>query len=216
MHNFLFNKTNTFCISLETNGERWLKIQKRFDKHNLQVTRWNASQEKDLVDNFHGGLHSGQKGCAQSHILLWRHILQQNLEYALILEDDACFDKDWRQKLDDFLQFPTDWDAIFLNASEPMTPTYTWCNVQDQYLTGGYILSQQGARHILEMFDGCFYSSDWMTTRLQTHGLSYSYFPWLIIQEGNESSIGSNYEADRAKVIRCLQDIDYSLQNYDT
>ena len=25
-----------------------------------------------------------------------------NLEYALILEDDACFDKEWKQKVNQF------------------------------------------------------------------------------------------------------------------
>lgn len=218
---FEFNEKNTFCISLENHEERWLKMQSRFEKHNLQVTRWKAAQhDEDFIDNFHYELNRGQKGCAQSHINLWRHIIQNNLEYALILEDDACFDKEWKQKLAEFLclslvDAKPEWDAIFLNVSEPMTPAYKWSDVQDQYLTGGYILSQEGAKRILSMFDGYFYSSDWMTTRLQTLGRSYSYFPWLIIQEGNESTIGSGYEADHAKVVRCLNEIDYSLENYD-
>ena len=54
-----------------------------------------------------------------------------------------------------------------------------------------------------------------MTTRLQTMGRSWSYFPWLIIQEGFESTIGSGVEADHAKVVRLLGDIGYSLEeNY--
>ena len=36
--------------------------------------------------------------------------------------DDACFDKDYKNKLDQFFIDIKDeqWDAIFLNASEPM------------------------------------------------------------------------------------------------
>jgi hypothetical protein len=45
-------------------------------------------------------------------------------------------------------------------------------------------------------------------------GHSYSYFPWLIIQEGDESTIGSGVEADHAKVVRCLGEIGYELANY--
>jgi hypothetical protein len=53
-----------------------------------------------------------------------------------------------------------------------------------------------------------------MTSRIQLHGHSYCYFPWLIIQEGVDSNIGSNVEADHAKVLRCLGEIGYSLDNY--
>jgi hypothetical protein len=81
-------------------------------------------------------------------------------------------------------------------------------------LTGGYIISQKGARRILSLFDGYYGSSDWMTTRLQLEGHSYSYFPWLIIQEGDESTIGSGVDADHAKVLRCLSAVEYSLDNY--
>jgi hypothetical protein len=67
----------------------------------------------------------------------------------------------------------------------------------------------------MNQFAGCYASSDWMTTRLQLYGHSYCYFPWLIIQEGKDSNIGSNLEADHAKVIRCLGEIDYGLEeNY--
>jgi hypothetical protein len=64
------------------------------------------------------------------------------------------------------------------------------------------------------MFENNYASSDWMTSRLQMRWNSYSYFPWLIIQEGDESTIGSGVEADHAKVIRCLKEANYSLENY--
>jgi len=217
---FEFNEKNTFCISLESKPDRWAKMQKRFHNQSLQVTRWKASEESDIKDNFHYELNKGQRGCAQSHINIWRHIVENELEYAFILEDDACFDKEWRNKLNDFIIINfrmenTQWDAIFLNGSEPIKPKGEWVKMEEQYLTGGYIISQKGAQNILKMFEGYFYSSDWMTTRLQTLGNSYSYFPWLIIQEGNESTIGSGFEADHAKVVRCLKEIDYSMDHYD-
>ena len=55
----------------------------------------------------------------------------------------------------------------------------------------------------------CYYTSDWMLVNLQKYGNSYSYYPWLIIQEGYESTIGSNVDADHQKVIRCLNEIGY-------
>ena len=65
------------------------------------------------------------------------------------------------------------------------------------------------------MFHHCFFSADWMTSRLQTYNHSYSFYPWLIIQEGKDTTIGSGVELDHKKVIRCLKEINYSLfDNY--
>jgi hypothetical protein len=114
----------------------------------------------------------------------------------------------------DTINADQDWHAIFLNVSEPMNPQNTWMKVQEQYLTGAYILSYNGAKHLLEKFKDGYASSDWMTTRLQLCGHSYSYFPWLVIQEGNESTIGSGYEEDHKKVIRCLNEISYPIDEY--
>jgi glycosyl transferase family 25 len=179
---------------------------------------WPASTPDTIVDHFPFYLNGGQRGCAQSHILIWRHVLEHDLEYALILEDDARFDKEWKSKIDRFCESNQDmeWDAVFLNASEPIEPRDTWvCTKEkEQYLTAGYVISKKGARTLLNDFKDCFFSSDWMTSRLQLYGHSYCYFPWLIIQEGKDSDIGSNLEADREKVLRCLNEIHYSLENY--
>ena len=218
MNYCILNEKNIFCINLESNGERWEKMEKRFQYFNMNVTRWNACTSKDIKDNFPDYLNEGQKGCSQSHINIWRHIVENKIEYALILEDDACFDKKWMNKIDNFFEKNEDkeWDAIFLNASEPIEQKECWVCTKDreQYLTAGYIISYKGSQLLLNDFRNCFFSSDWMTSRLQLYGHSFSYFPWLIIQEGKESNIGSNIEADHEKVVKCLNEINYSLDNY--
>jgi GR25 family glycosyltransferase involved in LPS biosynthesis len=223
MEPLVFDETNTFCISLVSHPKRWEKMQARFATLNLKVTRWEASRANtsDIKDKFQAGFNPGQIACAQSHINIWKH-MQENpqIEYALVLEDDACFDKNWRTKLDRFFLDITDpnkqkdWDLILLNASDPIHIRNRWVQVEEQYLTGGYVISQRGVSVILRNFHNDYASSDWMTSRLQTRWNSYSYFPWLIIQEGDESTIGSGVDADHAKVVRCLKEIDYSLDNY--
>ena len=216
-YKFKFNKNNTFCISLETATERWNRMDTRFKYFDMEATRWKASTPSTLTDSFYDYLNERQRACAQSHINIWRHIVQNGLYYSLIVEDDAKFDKRWKEKLSeikDLIDNDQDWHAIFLNVSEPISPQNTWVKVQGQYLTGAYILSYKGAKHLLEIFKDVYAASDWMTTRLQTYGHSYSYFPWLVIQEGNESTIGSGYEEDHKKVIRCLNEINYSIYEY--
>lgn len=217
MVSFVFTANNTFCISLARHTERWARMQSRFKEENLDVTRWIASTPETLTDKFHHYLSPGERACAQSHINIWRHMLENKLEYALVLEDDACFDKNWRTKLAEFQIDDPYWDLLLLNASEPVDPAFIWMDVQEQYLTAGYILSLRGVTRLLQWFEGNFASSDWMTSRLQQNNHSYCYFPWLIIQEGKDSTLkkeGETHDADHAKVVRCLKEIEYDLSNY--
>lgn len=215
---FVFNKNNTFCISLFSHNTRWETMSKRFSILHLEVTRIEASTEKDLCDVFLDNTVCGspsllQKCCSQSHIQLWRHIVALDLEYAFILEDDARFVKDWKQKLDK-INLDEHWDAIFLNAFDPVSPMDSWEIVSHQCLTGGYILSRKGVRRILEMFSSGFYVADWMTEQLQNDGHCYSYFPWLIIQDGYDSTIGGDADENYRKVLFYLNEIHYSIDNY--
>ena len=214
---FHFKKENTFCISLPSSHERWSRMIERFNFFDMDVTRWFANSPDQLIGKFAGYMNPGQKACAQSHANLWKYIISENIPYALILEDDAQFDRVWFDKLQGFYNNNLDchWDAIFLNVSEPIVPAYEWSIARDQYLTGGYIISLEGATKILSLFPNELWGADWMTTRLQTYGKCWTFFPWLIIQEGLDSTIGSGVDADHAKVVRCLKEIDYDLQyNY--
>ena len=199
---FVLDASNTFCISLDA---RWPRMSARLDRLGIEYQRWNASMPDTVIDKFAGYLNGGQRACGQSHVNVWRAIIDRGLEYALIIEDDAMFVNDWREKLERLSEVDDpEWDAVFLNASEPITPEDKWTVVREQYLTGAYILSRRGAQCLLDWYSNEFASSDWMTSRLQTRGHSYSYFPWLVIQEGMDSTIGSGVEADHAKVVRCL------------
>jgi glycosyl transferase family 25 len=213
---FIFNTQNTFCISLLSNVERYTKMKNRFEKLRIDVHMWPASTIENVTANFVYYLNDLNKACSQSHFNVWKHIVDNNIEYALILEDDACFDKNFFEKLNLFWKEVDDneWDGIFLNASESINITNKWVLANEQYLAGGYILSKTGAEKLINTFSPCLYAADWMTSRLQTSNHCYSFFPWLIIQEGKESTIGSNVDADHAKVIRLLKEIDYSLENY--
>lgn len=219
MISFTFSKINTFCISLETNKERWYRMQKRFEEQNLDVTRWIASTPYNLIDNFHNYLSKEERACAQSHILIWKHMLKHNIEYALIFEDDAVFNKNWKNMLLEFKINDPQWDLILLNASEPVIPSFTWTIAKEQYLTAGYILSLKGANLLLQLFNNNYASSDWMTSRLQNNNHSYCYFPWPIIQDGIDSTLKTNnndLNDDKAKVLRCLNEIGYDiLSNYN-
>ena len=217
--NFTFTESNVFCIILE-NNPREINIIRRMKELELPYTKWIASTPKTLIDNFSSEiLNDFIKGCAQSHINIWRHIVNNNIEYALILEDDACFDKNWKHKLNNFNtdidnENISNWDCILLSASEPVNILNKWMTSSWQYSTVGYIISKKGAKWILDNFKNCFYPSDHMTLALQTQGNCYTYFPWLVIQDGINSTIGSDINFDNEKIFNNLSKINYSLDNY--
>jgi len=213
---FHFNEKNTFCINLDKCVDRWERMNKRFEYFDMKVTRWSASTPENLVDEIilvdktQGG---GAKACAQSHILIWRHVVENNIPYAFILEDDACFDKDWIEKLSKF-HF-VNFDLIMLNSYMDSFPVGKWNTCQNQLLTGGYIISSSGCKKLFEIYKNKpFTTSDIMLCELQRYNKSYVYFPWLIIQENNESLIGNNVDFDRELVKKYLNNVGYDIENY--
>lgn len=213
---FNFNSSNTFCITLDGHP-RIERMNTRFEKFKLDVTMWKASNPNEVTDRIIDYLPDVRKACTQSHVNIWKHMIKNNLEYALIFEDDAMFHPEWQSKLtelDTIVQNDQDWDLILLNASEPSYPLYTWNKTKNQCLLAGYILSIRGAKKILDRWKDCFHMCDWMTNCLQDDGHSYTYFPWLVIQEGKETTIGSNIDTDHKKVICCLMEVGHTIDEY--
>jgi hypothetical protein len=121
------------------------------------------------------------------------------------MEDDVLFSHNWREALESFDRVDDEaWDLVLLNASEAMTPEDTWLPCTHQWLTGAYILSRKGAKWLLANFREKKWEADCMTWCLQDQGHSYAYFPWPVIQEGIDSTIGSDVQANRAKVLSLL------------
>jgi GR25 family glycosyltransferase involved in LPS biosynthesis len=190
-------------------------MSERFNKLNLEVSRFKATTPEDLSEESDTlfNISTLEKCCTQSHMRLWKHAQELNLDYVFILEDDACFDKGWRQKLNE-IKLDENWDAIFLNVFNPIEPRDEWKIIYKQCLTGGYILSKKGINRILNLFKNNDYRADWMTEVLQNDGNSYSYYPWLIIQDGFESTLDGNYNYNHEKVLYYLNDSGYSIDNY--
>ena len=90
-----------FCINLESDKNNWKKLKdidtmerfpavdSRFDrevykKYNLEINPVDISQGLYLHYNL------GAIGCFLSHYSCWKKIVDENLEYAMIIEDDLC------------------------------------------------------------------------------------------------------------------------------
>jgi glycosyl transferase family 25 len=66
-------------------------------------------------DRLHSGLKPGEVGCYASHLTAMKAIVEQGLDYALILEDDAVVPANLREIVGDVLaNLPSGWDLIHI------------------------------------------------------------------------------------------------------
>ena len=60
-----------------------------------------------------------QFGCYMSHILLWKTMLQEDLDYIVVLEDDVMLTTDFAAKIRGIIaQLPQKWGILYLNGTE--------------------------------------------------------------------------------------------------
>lgn len=181
------NNIKTFIISLEKDVKRRNKLKYKLSSSGLtNVEYFRAIDgDKDLHKyNFNvissSDVNTGEIGCFLSHYSVWNHVLQNNIEYALILEDDATF----RTSFSSYLNKITsnfknlDFDIIRLSAwkfnydrnkyNDFLEYSKDWCtNAQS------YIISFNGAKKIIN------------SSCLKTHVVAPDDFFCLISQPNN-------------------------------
>ncbi|MBT0882303.1 glycosyltransferase family 25 protein [Campylobacter sp. 2018MI13] len=74
----------------------------------------NTYPKEEQLKLFKRTLSLGEIGCAMSHRLCYQKIIEQNLEDAIILEDDAVFDKNLLEFLKYKNEFPKDLELLLL------------------------------------------------------------------------------------------------------
>lgn len=157
----------------------------------------------------------GEVGCALSHLLLWRRMVEEDIDTALILEDDTTFTPGAAVRLHAALaaveHHDREWDLCYAGrvrlgatAAEPIVgpgvvvPTFSYC-------THAYVLSNRGARKLLSTgFERAIFPVDELLPALYDHHpradirallaaaprmRTYAIDPSLVAQEGAPSDI---------------------------
>ena len=212
---FMFSNINTFCINLDSAIDRKNRMFHRFQFFDLEVTRWKASTPSNLIDSFRFP-NRVENACSQSHILIWRYFLTTSLPYIFIMEDDVYFDKRWKYKLNNFRKDIEDsqWDCILLNKPVEKTKLNEWYLCHNKFLSGGYLLSRQGASKLLTHFHGKFEDSDHMLVWLQESHHTYTYDPPLMIQENLDTHLQHDIKSQYNITTSALKKIHYDIANY--
>ena len=173
-----------FIINLKKDIEKKEYMQELCQKYNLQIEFMEAvdgralSEEaiaevyssKRTIDVFGRELSRGEIGCALSHKTIYEKILHDNIEIALVLEDDINFNEDIITLLNLKNTFPQNWELILLGHHTDysrevdtvasiwnqmqLTANYTLARPSEKgYGTYGYLITKNGAIKLLGNLD---------------------------------------------------------------
>lgn len=152
---------STFIINLPQSVERKKNILEECDKVGLNPEIFEAYdgrkimthleqypelknkilQQKEITLNLGLGMHSKMQdpltyaeiGCALSHLKVYEEIVRRNLEYALILEDDIAFEKDFSLVLDPIVNMKDKWDTVLISHAS---------GIRDLFINHKYFLAK--------------------------------------------------------------------------
>jgi len=113
-------------------------------------------------------LSASEVGCALSHIGIYKKITQDSIATSLVLEDDTFFGEGLLQVLAQCKLLPNDWELVFLGhhgeisrdaetlsslwGSKFLTQNYKLRRPVERVSgTYGYLVSQKGAKNLLEL-----------------------------------------------------------------
>jgi GR25 family glycosyltransferase involved in LPS biosynthesis len=110
-----------YCVNLERRPDRLVEVRTEFDRvglHEVEVFRATDGRA-EAPDNLL--ISEPEWGCADSHIRIWRDVVQNGYDTALVFEDDCRLPDDFKTRLEQVLEdlkSVPDWDYVNLGPGE--------------------------------------------------------------------------------------------------
>lgn len=159
----------TFYINREVDEARRVAIRRYLRQAELPAEQVVGVEGLSVPAQFRdyffkgGKLHSqlkpGEVGCYASHLTAMQSIVERDLDYALILEDDAVFPANMREIIINVLDnLPADWDIVHIcqdsnRAVKPIAELNDGRRIvrysRVPETTTGYLVSRTGAKKFL-------------------------------------------------------------------
>ncbi|PZT48812.1 glycosyltransferase [Helicobacter valdiviensis] len=202
-----------FIINLEIAKDRKEYISSLCEKYGLEYEIINAVNGRELSQEEYESfidkakmlkihkreLGRGEIGCTLSHKKFYERIVEENLPYAVVLEDDAEFNQDLIEFLGSVDRFPKDLELLLLGhqrqvytddgfkINSPYSRRFSLSigKIKIRRLVGrgngtyGYFITQRGARKMLEHLKKIYLPIDAMTSN-EKFVNTYAIFPTLV------------------------------------
>ncbi|CAJ0807401.1 glycosyltransferase family 25 protein [Ralstonia flaminis] len=215
------SRVPTFFINLEHDVGRRKALEDQLDTLGLPHTRFpgvygKALPAEALARHYNHTravaesreLTVGEVGCALSHLGVYRAMLEQDLPYALILEDDAKLGPDVPAVLDALVQqvspdepvvtLLTHINRYYKRSAKPLDPSHSVVKLANyQWLAHGYFVTRAAAKRMVEQLYPVWLAADYWH-KFEREGIVQmrAVVPYVISVQDFDT--GSNLEADRA------------------
>lgn len=214
--------TNRTVISLTNEHKRRQHIDTLFKEYELDFEYFDAinkQQAADILAKYNLSvtneqLSQGEVACYLSHYCLWQSVIDQNLPFSMVFEDDIFFSRsaktllkqlEWLPKKFDVIKLETMYERVVINKGVPLILGHVLCQMQSRHMgMAGYIISQQGAKKLLAMTNELGIDSPVdhiMFDRLigQKNSSVHQVFPAICIQD-------KVYNKDSVRFLSVLED----------
>lgn len=156
-------------VSLISEHERRQHIDNLFDEHDVAFDYFDAINkfQVDVVLQKYNlevrskRISEGEVACYLSHYCLWQQVVEQNLPYLMVFEDDIWFSKTANDFLNNPDWLPNDFDVtkletmhcrVMINKGINLRSEHKLCQIRSSHMgMAGYIVSQKGAKKLLAM-----------------------------------------------------------------
>lgn len=170
-----------FVINLKRRSDRLKRFIKNCPLPTNEITIINAfdgkfymnesNEEIEMYNKINLSL-PGERGVFISHLRIYKEIVANNYDYALIFEDDAIFTDNFKEKYENIIiNMPIDTDLLYIGGrftkdfrmnlmySKTINPYIVEhnnkivCGTEQDRTLHSYIISNKGANLILDIFN---------------------------------------------------------------
>ena len=165
-------KYKFFVINLDSKPDRLEDVSKQLHQYGIEFERFSAVMGSELdqstIEEFYDAkgnarkyykeMSVGEIGCYLSHIQLWKRIIEENLDFAVILEDDLTVKPEIASLINAIARLKN-WDYIKLAGpkgkkvidKQPIDNTFSLAYYNKTPIgTAAQAVSKQGAQRLLK------------------------------------------------------------------
>jgi glycosyl transferase family 25 len=202
-----------FAVNMKTDTERRRHILAECARHSLNVEIVDAVIGKNLtepeikekvLDFKESGFTRGEIGCSLSHLNIYRRMCEEDIDIALILEDDADIKDIINSAVEEIAEFDgksgkpaiyllTEAEKYIQNFNVPLK-SVSLHKFHRGWYTQGYIINRQAAEILAtHLYPVKNYADNWRYILFSTKIVIYTVIPTIITTvKGMESTIGTD------------------------
>lgn len=164
MLNYYFDQI--YCVNLDHRKDRIERFDIRIKNatgdtitgNDATITRFSAIDGSKLDPATYDNWSVGAEGCRRSHRDILIDARENGYESILIFEDDVVFNKNFKEKLNEFMEkVPKDWHMLYFGGNHQMKPQPLMPPVYKirAYTTHAYAVKRTLYDHIINVINKC-------------------------------------------------------------